>query len=476
MSARFHLYLSGIFDRSRSCARATSDSPTMAADVASEAPRGKMAVNMCEVYNRTIAGCSSYNREPRSQGDHRFGDAARRLRGPGAHWQRILRSPNMEYAAGHTGSRQVISLAVVFDGIETEGLNGGQFALWPDGSTVLVAAKDAGLFARRFDSVSLTPVENTAGADFPVFSPDGRWIAFVQGGQLRKMPADGGVATLITQVRRATQFDWSVDDTIVFAQSTEQGTAIFGVPASGGDSRALVLPSAYNASDLVMPQLLPGKNALLCTRIDRRTGGSRFSVVAIPLPHGDPRVVVEDGAEARFANGVLTYLTTRTQTLTAIGFDPAALQTVGEAKTIVAKSASEGGRGWAIAADTLVYTPQHRGSDTLTWVQRGGAAAPLPSQPDDYSDPRLSPDTTKVAVTVSSGSSSDIWVYDAARDTRTQLTHDGTSSDPGVDARWPVARLRLAPIGDRARDLPPAARRQRRTIGRRFCRRRHYRG
>jgi serine/threonine-protein kinase len=84
---------------------------------------------------------------------------------------------------------------------------------------------------------------------------------------------------------------------------------------------------------------------------------------------------------------------------------------------------------------TLVYVPlaiaaasQKR---SLVWVDRNGKEEPLAAAPtDDYGAFRISPDGTRVALTVKSGTKSDIWIYDLVGENRTRLTFNEGSAYP----------------------------------------------
>jgi Tol biopolymer transport system component len=68
---------------------------------------------------------------------------------------------------------------------------------------------------------------------------------------------------------------------------------------------------------------------------------------------------------------------------------------------------------------------------TLQWAYPTdgptGKKEPLRAKPGTYEDdPSLSPDGKRVALAVTEGGSTDIWVYDQQRDARTRLTFGGT--------------------------------------------------
>jgi dipeptidyl aminopeptidase/acylaminoacyl peptidase len=66
---------------------------------------------------------------------------------------------------------------------------------------------------------------------------------------------------------------------------------------------------------------------------------------------------------------------------------------------------------------------------TLVRVDRRGAPTPLTAAPAGYDSPRLSPDGRRLAVTIRQSSRRDVWQYELDRETLTQLTFDGASSN-----------------------------------------------
>ena len=60
------------------------------------------------------------------------------------------------------------------------------------------------------------------------------------------------------------------------------------------------------------------------------------------------------------------------------------------------------------------------GERTLLWVDRKGAAQPIPAPPREYISPRLSPDGQRLAVGIQT-TNIGVWLYDLARGTLTRL-------------------------------------------------------
>ena len=95
-------------------------------------------------------------------------------------------------------------------------------------------------------------------------------------------------------------------------------------------------------------------------------------------------------------------------------------------------------------AGTLIYIPGQTnasaGQRTLVWVDRRGKEESISAVPNDYSKPRISPDGTRVALTINTGQKSDIWIWHLARETMTRLTFNEASTSP----LWTLDGQRIA--------------------------------
>src|SRR5207302_1937772 len=60
---------------------------------------------------------------------------------------------------------------------------------------------------------------------------------------------------------------------------------------------------------------------------------------------------------------------------------------------------------------------------TMQWLSGTGKTELLAGGAADYHFPRLSPDGTRLAIGVTEGGNSDIWVYELERGSRTRLTN-----------------------------------------------------
>ena len=108
----------------------------------------------------------------------------------------------------------------------------GQYVPTPEGSAVtmspdgrmiayLAATHGAGsqrIFVRSLDSLRARPIAGTEGANTPRFSPDGRWLAFKTGTDIRKVPLSGGSPEIVVAVADWQNFAWNSRGDVIVAQ------------------------------------------------------------------------------------------------------------------------------------------------------------------------------------------------------------------------------------------------------------------
>ena len=269
------------------------------------------------------------------------------------------------------------------------------------------------------------------GANYPFFSPDGRWIGFNGMGVLQKIPATGGTALPICEVgspeRGAT---WAPDDTIIFA-SADPASGLLSVPAAGGTPTVLTVPDAANGEfDHWSPSMLPGGRGVLF-RI--QTANPQNNQIAVLDRKTGQRKVLVRGTQAEYLDsGHLVYAAAGT--IRAVRFDPVRLEVLGTPVSVVDRvmTTGVGFAQFSVSRDgTLVYVPggtagEQSPSQRLVWVDRQGNEQRLDTEPHAYAAPRLSPDATRVAVQIRDGVDA-VWIRDLRRDTFTRLNADADS-------------------------------------------------
>ena len=148
------------------------------------------------------------------------------------------------------------SAPLAFIGRGTLGLGRNALNLSPDGSTLVYVARRGSserLFRRRLDEAAASPIRGTEGTYEPFFSPDGRWIGFFTGTELRKVPVSGGAPTTLAQVPEAMGASWTTDGRILLA--AREGDVLAWAPVSGGSIEPIPDPQRTGRSS---PRLLPG--------------------------------------------------------------------------------------------------------------------------------------------------------------------------------------------------------------------------
>ena len=87
-------------------------------------------------------------------------------------------------------------------------------------------------------------------------------------------------------------------------------------------------------------------------------------------------------------------------------------------------------------------------ANPIDWMTRDGKTSVLRATRADWANPRFSPDGQKLALEIFDGTRRDIWVYEWARDTLTQLTF-GSGQDQGPV--WTPDGQRIVFSSDRAK-------------------------
>ncbi len=321
-------------------------------------------------------------------------------------------------------------------------LVGRSMAFSPDGSTIVyVGGPQASLYLRRLDELVPRRVPGTEGAYNPQFSPDGKWIAFQQGGAgpapIMKVSTAGGAP--VTIIDTSGRFAWGPEGTIVFSKGIQQrGSGLWYTNASGAPAREL---STVDSSDHAhaSPSYLPDGKSILFTILV--TPAARVELAAMRL--ADRKIIrlgISGGAPF-YADGLL-FFSRSDGTLSAVRFDAAELRVTGEPVTLLEGVTI---KQQAAVADlslsptgTLVYLSGEAGVQ-LTEVAREGRMRALTPELRFYRHPRVSPDGRRITMSIAG----DVWVYDIAASTLTRLTSirsavtpDWTPSGRRISFTW----------------------------------------
>jgi serine/threonine-protein kinase len=329
-------------------------------------------------------------------------------------------------------------------GLGTLGIGRRAMALSPNGKTLVYAGIGGGterLYRRSLGGFEVTPITGTEGAYYPFFSPDGAWIGFFVGVELRKVPVAGGAAVTLAAFAEPVGADWGRDGRILVAGS--EGEDLAWVSQSGGPIQPIPNPQKVIR---VQPSLLPdGRHALveswmgfayIISVVSLETGRTEALTSGGPVPADSVDLTLAlRGRQPRYLeSGQLLY--SSPAGLVGTRFDPGTRKVRGGAVELL-DGVWHGGYGVQYVVSnngTLVYVPgPDADAGALAWVSPGGTIDSLGFAPQVYGTFAVSPDGGRVAALVSAFNRADeLWVYDLERRTETKVLVDGTPTMP----RW----------------------------------------
>ena len=307
-------------------------------------------------------------------------------------------------------------------------------AVSPDGRHVTFSiAKEnvQQLYLHALNEFEATPMLGTEGGEAPFFSPDGEWLGFFAGGQLKKVPVSGGVPVPVCDAATNSRgASWGADGTILY--SVDQ--RLMRVPATGGDPQVVLAPEGKpGVTAYIWPFFLPDGKSLLLT--EWRGTIDESGVGVLSLETREFRLLFDGGSNASYVpTGHLLYQQSDNR-LVAVPFDTDKLETAGEHILVVdgvwGRVASGAGYFGVGENGTLVYMLRSGGGDeSLVWVDRNGSIETALMESADYRAPVFSHDG-RLAVAAARGEEQEsVWIHDFERDTTTRLTFEDRAIFP----------------------------------------------
>ena len=309
-------------------------------------------------------------------------------------------------------------------------VGGSTVALSPDGTQLVYLGRGpqgTHLLLRSLDQVEAVSIPHTRGAYQPFFSPDGKWLGFVRGNTIRKVPVGGGPAITVCQVAsNVPGASWGPNDVIVFATPV----GLWQVAASGGEARVLAASDSARGERYRWPEVLPSGRAAVFTRTD----AAGFHLAAVSLETGTVVPLGVEGTSPQFLTPGHLLFARSDGALLAAAFDQHELRITGPVFPVT-EGVSVGIAGEAMLgvsrAGTLAYVPEPARDRTLAIVDRAGSAATVPLPPRGFAAGRFSPDGQRIAVVLlADGEQSDIWTLELVGNTFRRVTVDSGSIDP----------------------------------------------
>lgn len=313
------------------------------------------------------------------------------------------------------------------------------FAWSGDGRTLVfsgIRGKGCQLYTRNIGDAVAQPLDGTEGAEQPVVSPDGRWVAFWAQRKIKRIPIGGGpIEVLASDLASPFGMAWDGANTLFIGKSEDGRIWSIGPGLAPKPVTTLLDGERRHA----LPSPLPGGRVLLYTVRRRGWSWGDEEVVAQTLANGTRKPLLIDAADARYVpSGHLVFL--RRGTLMAVAFDAekvevpgtqeAMLDEVAQALTAAFDLKVTGAGQFAVAATgalAWIRSPVVEYPDTvLVTVDRRGQVTRLPAAPRPYCPSvRVSPDGRRLAVATQTSTLGGIWVYDLGRNPLTPVSMGG---------------------------------------------------
>jgi serine/threonine-protein kinase len=313
------------------------------------------------------------------------------------------------------------------------------FALSADGSHLAYLGPSENrtqLWVKPRDAWEATPLPGTDGVTSFTMSPDGKWVAFVQGPLLKKLPLTGGSPVVLADsVSSAPGLAWMDDGSIVYMRNQDRGFA--AVSENGGPFR--VLFPRDEGGDFAFLTPLPDNRGVLFSRCPGSC--TTFELMVLDIGSGAIKPVQPGGLMGWYIETGHVVYVRPDGTLMAVPFDLDALEVRG-APVVVQQGVSIIDGAYplvSLARDgTMVFRQGATGSlfgrYQLVWVDRDGRETAV--DPDwsfahvffgNNAGWALSPDGTRLAVGRSTESGDDVWVKQLPAGPALRVTFDSAS-------------------------------------------------
>jgi serine/threonine-protein kinase len=302
------------------------------------------------------------------------------------------------------------SAPVAFAGPAPMGIWQRAVAISRDGKTVAYIARKGdttGLVARYLDTGLSHEFDHTDAAYFPFFSPDGQWIAFLAGGELKKVPASGGEPTVITtEINGPAGATWTSQNQIL-VQESEGGKPTW-LEAFDSSRRPIAAP-CYPTNRMCTaedPHVLPGGEWAIGV-----SGAGVLSLLSltdkgifvlsrdgpVPFEKAEPDGSFRGSSPRYLASGYLISMSPEGTDMQAMSFDPATLRVTGQPFPVIRGIRQEkfytSGQFAISEEGTLVYASgADAESSRLAWVDRAGYRQPVDLEAGAYHSLSFDPD------------------------------------------------------------------------------------
>jgi Tol biopolymer transport system component len=313
----------------------------------------------------------------------------------------------------------------------------------PDGSRIAyigpgTTSASTLLWIKERDRSEARPIAGTENVWNITFSPDGRSIAFVQEGRLKKIPVIGGSSITLADSVGGNRpgIAWLDDGAIIYVR--QGGTELRRVPEVGGTPTTVFVDSSL----INYPVALPGSRGVLISRCTNRRCASGQDLWVIDLKSGTPTLIAAGGIRGQFVpTGHVVYVRSDGAML-AVPFDLGSLKVRGAAASILDSVAvingqrplfdvSSSGTMLMRAGASVMQRVEHQ----MVYVDRAGRETPVDTSwtftigewAAGNGGWSLSSDGRRLAIGLETDAGVDIWVKQLPRGPLSRITFDTTA-------------------------------------------------
>ncbi len=309
----------------------------------------------------------------------------------------------------------------------------------PDGRTLAFVATVEGktqLWVRPLNATTTKPLAEVGSyvtRPLPFWSPDSQFLAFFDGGKLKKVALSGGAPVILCDAPSAGGGTWNREGVILFGDGA---AGIKRISANGGAVTVTrTVDSSRGEIYHIAPIFLPdGRHFLfyLANSDPTKRGAYLASLdggeAKLLLPLDSPLVGVTTNPAAR-NESYLVFV--RQGALLAQAFDFNRNQLTGEPVRLAEQPhfivANDGSHiQSSLSANGVLVLIEGNANQQLAWFDRAGKKLGTVGSAGIYGVPRLSPDEQRLAVgrRELQTRTSDIHLFDLARGTDTRFTFD----------------------------------------------------
>jgi len=302
-------------------------------------------------------------------------------------------------------------------------------AVSPDGADIVYLAIAEGiprLFLKKAGRFETNELAGTEDARAPFFSPDGRWIGFVnqQTREIYKVLVDGGKPLKITSFNGGLgSATWAPDNTIIFRDD-----GVFKrIPESGGEP-TILLKTKRAGEQPQFPHMLPDGETMLFTVVPSDGALNSHRLAIYRFGDDDYRVILdEEGYNGAYSStGHILY--GRSDRLMGVPFDLKTLAVTGVPAPVldnVQTNSQTGSMSYALSKEgTIIYVPGTGADSDLSVfnVDLSGKTTDFLDLKKRFRLARYSPDGKYVGFVINEENNSNIWMYRIEGDILNQLT------------------------------------------------------